>query len=243
MSRITSTQFIIGLVVIAVGVLFLLDSVGVFDTGDVFQWIPSLFILLGLWLLVKNRFRRVAGPLIMILIAVFVQLLVLDVRVGEFWPLILIAVGIVILIKSFQSRRGRSGDENGDPPNSVNVLGSERTVAPSDQDTINLDTVMGSAAQTVTSDNFRGGRASAVMGNANIDLREASIQEKPAVLELNVVMGEIKLRAPRDWNIRVDDDTVMGDTKDERATRHTEESQTDLVIKASVVMGSLKIED
>ena len=57
------------------------------------------------------------------------------------------------------------------------------------------------------------------MGNAHIDLREASIQEKPAVLELNVVMGEIKLRAPRDWNIRVDDDTVMGDTKDERATR------------------------
>ena len=80
----------------------------------------------------------------MILIAVFVQLLVLDVRVGEFWPLILIAVGIVILIKSFQSRRGRSGDELEDSPNSVNVLGSERTVAPSDQDTIHLETVMGS---------------------------------------------------------------------------------------------------
>ena len=62
MNRITSTQFVIGLVVIAVGVLFLLDSVNVIDTGDVFQWIPSLFILLGLWLLVKNRFRRVARP-------------------------------------------------------------------------------------------------------------------------------------------------------------------------------------
>ncbi len=243
MSRITSTQFIIGLVVIAVGVLFLLDSVDLFNTGDVFQWIPSLFILLGLWLLVKNRFRRVAGPLIMILIAVFVQLLVLDVRVGEFWPLILIAVGIVILIKSFRSRRGRNGDEREDSPDSVSVFGSEKVIAPPDQDTINLESVMGSATQTVTSDNFRGGRASTVMGNANIDLREASIQEKPAVLDINVVMGEIKLKAPRDWNIRVDDDTVMGDTKDERAPSETEESQTDLIIKASVVMGSLKIED
>ena len=56
MNRITSTQFVIGLVIIAVGVLFLLDSVNVIDTGDVFQWIPSLFILLGLWLLLKNRF-------------------------------------------------------------------------------------------------------------------------------------------------------------------------------------------
>ena len=243
MNRITSTQFIIGLVVIAVGVLFLLDSVGLFSAGDIFQWIPSLFILLGLWLLVKNRFRRVAGPLIMILIAVFVQLLVLDVRVGEFWPLILIAVGIVILIKSFRSRRGRSGDENEDSPDSVSVFGSEKVVAPPDQDTINLESVMGSATQTVTSDNFRGGRASTVMGSAHIDLREASIQEKPAVLELNVVMGEIKLRAPRDWNIRVDDDTVMGDTKDTRATPHAEDSHTDLIVKASVVMGSLKIED
>ena len=243
MNRITSTQFVIGLVIIAVGVLFLLDTVGLFNTGDIFQWIPSLFILLGIWLLVKNRFRRVAGPLIMILIAVFVQLLVLDVRVGEFWPLILIAVGIVILIKSFRSRRGRSGDEPEDSPDSVSVFSSERVVAPPDQDTINLESVMGSATQTVTSDNFRGGRASTVMGSAHIDLREASIQEKPAVLDINVVMGEIKLKAPRDWNIRVDDDTVMGDTKDERAPRETEENQTDVIIKASVVMGALKIED
>ena len=156
MSRITSTQFIIGIVVIAVGVLFLLDSVGLFNTGDIFQWIPSLFILLGLWLLVKNRFRRVAGPLIMILIAVFVQLLVLDVRVGEFWPLILIAVGIVILIKSFRSRRGRSGDEREDSPDSVSVFGSEKVIAPPDQDIISLESVMGSATQTVTSDSFPG---------------------------------------------------------------------------------------
>ncbi len=62
----------------------------------------------------------------------------------------------------------------------------------------------------------------AVMGEANIDLRESAIQEKPAVLEVSVIMGELK---------------------DERVLRETSDVETDLVIKGSVVMGSLKIED
>ena len=81
------------------------------------------------------------------------------------------------------------------------------------------------------------------MGEANIDLRESSVQEKPAILELTVVMGEIKLRVPSEWNVRVDDDIIMGELKDERMRRETSDSETDLVIKGSVVMGALKIED
>ena len=166
---------------------------------------------------------------------------------GRYWPVILIAIGAAVLINSFRSRGGRSGDASPDAytdsPNSVSVFGSERKVAPADQDTINMVSVMGSAAQRIVSPEFRGGRATAVMGEANIDLRESAIQEKPAVLELSVVMGEIKLRVPGHWNVRVDDDTVMGELKDERVRHETSDSETDLVVKGSIVMGSLKIED
>ena len=68
--------------------------------------------------------------------------------------------------------------------------------------------------------------------------------KKPATLEVTVVMGEMKLRVPGEWNLRLENDTIMGETKDERLVRETGgEAQTDLVIKGSVVMGSLKIED
>ena len=242
-----SGSFAFGLVAIAIGVLLLLGNFGFLDTGDVFRWIPSLFILLGVWMLVKGRFRQVGGPILIIVVAALIQIMVIGVDLGRYWPVVLIVVGAAILIKRFRSG-GRANDTatpdgHTDSPNSVSVFSSERKVAPSDQDSLNLVSVMGSATQKITSPEFRGGRATAVMGEANIDLRESSILEKPAVLELSVVMGEIKLRVPRDWNIRVDDDTVMGELKDERIRRDTENGQTDLVVKGSVVMGSLKIDD
>lgn len=247
MSRGISTQFVIGLVVVAIGVLLLLGSLRVLDTGDLFRWIPSLFILLGLWMIIKNRFRQIGGPILIIIVAALIQIMILGVDIGRYWPVILIAVGAVILIKSFRSRGRSAGganlDAERDSSNSVSVFGSERKVAPSDQDSINLVSVMGSATQRITSPEFRGGRATAVMGEANIDLRESAIQERPAVLELSVVMGEISLRVPSDWNIRVDDDIIMGELKDERVRPETSDSETDLVVKGSVVMGSLKIED
>lgn len=241
------TSFIIGLVVIAIGVLLLLGNLGFLDTGDVFRWIPSLFILLGLWMLVKSRFQQVGGPVLIIVVAGLIQIMVLGVDLGRFWPVVLIAIGAAILIKSFRSRSksGAGPDSDKRPPNSVSVFGSERKVAPADQDSINLVSVMGSVTQRIVSPEFRGGRATAIMGEAKIDLRESAIQEKPAVLELSVVMGEIKLRVPGDWNVRVDDDIVMGELKDERIPRETGTGggQTDLEVKGSVVMGSLKIED
>lgn len=243
-TRRLSGSFAFGLVVIALGVLLLLGSLGVLDTGDVFRWIPSLFILLGVWMLVKSRFQRVGGPVLIIVVAALIQIMVLGVDLGRYWPVILIAVGAAILINSFRSRDGRrGGTAYVDSPNSVSVFGSERKVAPTDQDSINLVSVMGSATQKITSSEFRGGRATAVMGEAKIDLRESAVQNKPAVLEFSVVMGEIELRVPGDWNVRVDDDTVMGELKDERIPRETGDGQTDLVVKGSVVMGSLKIED
>ena len=246
-TRRLSGSFAFGLVAVALGVLLLLGNLGYFDTGDVFRWIPSLFILLGVWMLVKSRFRQVGGPVLIILVAALIQVMIIGVDLGRYWPVILIAVGAAILINSFRSRgvrsRSKSPDADVDSPNSVSVFGSERKAAPTDQNSINMVSVMGSASQRVTSPEFRGGRATAVMGEASIDLRDASILEKPAVLEFSVVMGEIKLRVPGDWNIRVDDDTIMGELKDERVRRDSPDGETDLVVKGSVVMGSLKIDD
>ena len=248
----SARQFIIGLIVIGVGVLLLLGSLNVIDVdmGDIFIWIPSLFILLGVFLIVKNRFRRVGGPIVMIVIAVIVQIIVLDILdILRFWPIILIAIGLVIFIKSFGARRGRksgsgSGAPHQDTPDSVTVLGSARTVSPSDQDSVNAVSVMGSATERIVSADFTGGQATAVMGEVRLDLRDCSVAEKPAALEIYVVMGEMKLTIPREWNARLDGVTaVMGEAKDTRARSDSEGAQTDLALSGTVLMGSLKIED
>lgn len=82
------------------------------------------------------------------------------------------------------------------------------------------------------------------MGESKLDLRDSSVMENPAVLELSVVMGQMEIRVPREWNVRMDGvTTVMGESKDERMPSDSQTDQTDLEINGTVVMGSLKIED
>jgi predicted membrane protein len=248
----SASRFIAGLIVIVVGILLLLGSTDVIDIdlGDIFIWIPSLFILLGVFLMVKNRFRQVGGPIFMIVVAAVIQIMVLDILdILRFWPVILIVVGLVILIKSFGARRRRESAAGGDTahqdtPDSVTVFGSAQKVAPSDQDSVNFVSVMGSATERIISTEFKGGQATAVMGESKLDLRDSSVMENPAVLELSVVMGQMEIRVPREWNVRMDGvTTVMGESKDERMPSDSQTDQTDLEINGTVVMGSLKIED
>ena len=90
-----------GIVVVAVGVLLLLmelDLVPVRGIGGLFVFIPSLFILLGFYLLVVNKLRRVAGPIVTIAIATIVQLMLLDVLLWKYmWPVAFILVGVSII--------------------------------------------------------------------------------------------------------------------------------------------------
>ena len=246
----SASQFIIGLIIIALGVLLLLGNIGFADTSDIFRWFPSLFILLGIFLIIKNRFRRVGGPIFMIIVAAIIQIIALDIlNIFKYWPIILVAIGILILIKSFGSRRKRESVTNvdiksQDTPDSVSVFGSAKKVAPPNQDSINSVSVLGSAAETIASHEFRGGQATAVMGESSIDLRESSVSEKPAALEIYVVMGEMKIQVPGEWNVRLDGVTiVMGESKDERIRKDAQNDQTDLALNGTVVMGSLKIEN
>lgn len=236
-------RIIAGIIVIAIGVLFLLDNLGVIRTGQAFQWIPSIFILWGLWLLVKNRFRNVFGPLLMIVIALFVQLMMLDVGIGRFWPLIVIAVGLALVAGAFRSRgrrrRERRREDDPETPHTEVAYSSQSD----DPDSINTVSVMGTSRESRATDSFRGGEATAVMGQVNLDLRGSSVADKPATLELNAVMGEIKLRVPSEWDVRVDNVTLMGGTTSELPRRESQEGSPDLIITGNVLMGSLKIED
>lgn len=82
------------------------------------------------------------------------------------------------------------------------------------------------------------------MAESKIDLRDSSMAEKPVALEIYVVMGEMKIQVPREWNVRLDRvTTVMGESKDERMSPDSENTHTDLTLNGTVLMGSLKIED
>ena len=227
-----SGRTLVGVILVAAGGLVLLETLNVADTGGLFKWIPSLFILLGVWRLVAGRFRNLAGPVVIIVIAGFVQLALLDVDMGDLWPVVLIVLGLAILFGGGRLRRRiRHSEDN----NSVDALA-----------------IMGGSEKRITSQDFTGGQVTAVMGGVDIDLREAAIIDRPATVDVTAVMGGVDFKVPSDWNVRIDVLPVMGGADDERkersrrATEDTDNFADDtphLVITGIAVMGGVSVKD
>jgi predicted membrane protein len=192
----------VGLIVTVFGVLLLLESTGAADTGGVWQYLPSVFIVLGLYRLVRNGFKNLIGPLVMIVIASLVQLSFLGFDVWDSaWPVIIIIVGVSILLGGTRARgRRRSGSGH-------NISDSNR-VGPT--------AILGGTEERNRSKDFQGGQVTVFMGGVELDLREAEVIEKPARIELTVVMGGVEIYLPSHWVVKKDVLPIMGGVNENR---------------------------
>ena len=220
-----SSRWVIGIALVLVGVLLLLHTTGVIELGDFIRWTPSLLIVLGVVLLIVNRFRRIAFPVILIVGGVVTQLMVLGFDViSLLWPVLIIAVGAAILL----GRRRRSA--------------RVAVVNRSQSDDASFSTVMGSTDRRITRDDLDGREIVTVMGESKLDMRDISTTDLPAELCVTCVMGQVNLRVPSEWSVAFDNSTVMGESKDERRSAPSS-ADPDLTITGTVVMGGLKIDD
>ena len=230
-----------GVLVIVIGILFLVDKAGIAELDSLLDWWPSLFILYGAWRLIANRFRSLFLPLLLIFGGVVLQLRELDTAdvFSTIWPAFLIALGVAIVIGGMRSRNRRQ--RGGSSSHSASTIIDVDLGAPADADDGTLHAVAGSQDRIVSGD-FYDGSINVVMGNGTLDMRDATIVDKPATLEVSVVMGEVKVRVPTEWNVRIVNSSQMGDTKDTRRSQNNSDDP-DLIIRGSVTMGSLQITD
>ena len=85
-----------------------------------------------------------------------------------------------------------------------------------DEDSVNAVAVIGGFEDSVTSKAFKGGYLRAVMGGAELDLSEAAVEEKPATIEVTVIMGGAEIRVPSEWKVKLDVSQKMAGVEDER---------------------------
>lgn len=105
--------------------------------------------------------------------------------------------------------------------------------------TFNDLAIMGGVKRTNVSQDFRGGGATAVMGGVHIDLRDAVMNGKEAVLDVSTLMGGVKLRVPEEWTVVSRIHTVMGGFEDR--TSHPSTESYRLILKGTLVMGGLTV--
>lgn len=231
----SNQRFILGGFIIALGVLALIDRLGIFTIGNIFQFWPTLFVLVGVMKIAgsKSRSSVVTGS---IFIAIGVVMMLNSLGIIHFswhdwWPVILIGAGLTIVFKdkshtheaSDSSQSFLSGDEL---KNSHSVL--------------DITAIMGGNETVNNSPDFRGGELTAIMGGVELDLRGATIQSD-AVLNLWATWGGIVLKIPADWVVVNRCTAIMGGIEDKSFASPA--SAKRLIITGTVIMGGVEIKN
>lgn len=223
MARLTGRLVSAGLVVL-VGVLLLLSTTDAVPTASLWAWFPALFVLLGLWALVGSGFRNVTGPVMVVAVAGTFLLrnlgYVTDEAIGTYWPLFVVLFGVLLFLGR---SRGRS----------VTATGADGGFT--------AISVFGGGSQRVTGE-FAGGEAVAVFGGPEIDLRDATVADPPAVVEVVAVFGGAEIRVPEDWDVSLDVLAIFGGADDARR-RGESTGDPDLVVTGVVLFGGVELLD
>lgn len=207
----------------------------------VFTW-EWILIGIGLFIGFKENFRGSAWIILIAIGSIFLtkDLLKFYGFGFNFWPVILILVGVYFITQS-SGKKKRLGVRNrpreyGDIP-----LGDNTTISESEDDYIDSTSIFGSDKKIVLSKNFRGGEVTNVFGGSDIDLTQSDIQGR-CELEVTAIFGGCTLVIPSNWVIRSEATTIFGGISDKRKMLVNSDLQTKtLIIKGTVLFGGIEI--
>lgn len=217
-------RVVFGLLVVAVGLLFTLDNLGVVRAEAFLRYWPAGLIAVGVASLVQagRSGGRTAG-VIWIVIGSWLlleELHVIHVRFWDFWPLLLILLGGAIIWRALASSPGRAPRKD-------------------EASTVRAIAVMSGVERTNASREFAGGELTAVMGGCELDLRGASITSGPAVIDVFAMWGGIEVRVPEGWAVENRVFPFLGGVEDR--TRPAPDATQRLILTGMVVMGGMEI--
>jgi hypothetical protein len=202
-SRVHAGRIIFGLFIAWIGTLFFLDQMGWVDLGAWWRFWPVFLIILGAIRLLSPPRRSVFGAFFLIALGAFFLLNEFHVVGFEWkyvWPGFLVVGGLAMVFRGLRWSGTSCGGE-----------------AVSGSNTMTGFAVLGGVERKITSQDFRGGDATAIMGGCDIDLRNASIAPGTvAVLDCFAFWGGIEIKVPADWTVEMTGVPLLGGFADTR---------------------------
>jgi predicted membrane protein len=198
----------------------------------------------------KERFFnvKIVTGIAIIILGILVSLskfgLGLKVNVWDYWPLILVLIGLGILFRPRGNRQYFGGIlflvfgvfflahnliKNIDfdivsllPAVIVVIIGAKILThgfrrskkSPPSKDQINLSAVLGGGKFYLSSKDLKGGNITAIMGECKVNLRDADFVEESIVIDAFAIMGAIELKVPNSWEVVVQGAPFMGSMED-----------------------------
>ena len=211
----------LGSLLLALGVVWLLDAAGVLSAGAVIAgWWPIAVVGLGVLALIGER-RLAPGPIVLLAIGgvlLIDQLSLIGVS-GIVWGGVVIAIGTWLLI-DFARPRARS----------------QRV-----SETQDVFALFGGSHASNRSEHFRHADVTAVLGAATLDLREAAAAPGARVDAL-ALFGGVDVIVPSDWRVQVSGLPVFGGYQDKTGgDRGLAPDAPELTVVATALFGGVEV--
>ena len=215
-----------GVTIAALGGVLLLRNLEIikFDSWNVFWgtvWAAGL-ILAGLMTIFSSRKAslRVWGLLLMT-IGVSIGLGaygVINISVWKiFWPVILIAIGLMVSVGSGGRKRSKKS--------AADVSGNEKIA------------IFYGEESRVKGD-YTGGSATAIFGGVDLDLRQAKIKDG-AVIDIFTFCGGVSLSLPDDVIVKNEVRGILGGSEDKTVSKSS--AKKTIYLRGECVLGGLEI--
>ncbi len=215
----------LGIVLVAMGGYFLLrnlDLIPSFLPYYLFGWEMIMIIIGGAMVVTGRRegfiFLAIGGFFLLPEIFYWPRF-----RIRDWWPLVLIVIGIAIVLRRREP-----------------VIRSAEDI---DEDFVDDTSIFGGSEKSFSSKNFKGGKITSVFGGSTINFSETEIAEEGAVIDVFCLFGGNELIIPNDWTVVNESFVIFGGYADKRARSATEQNDPKKVlrIKGSVIFGGSEV--
>jgi lia operon protein LiaF len=135
--------------------------------------------------------------------------------IHDFWPIILILIGLSLLMRRSESYRessiSASGDESGGPgPGPKETQNSSHGFSSSNSEQVSANNTFGDVNMVLTSKSFQGGNINTVFGEVDVDAGSVELAPGEQVLRVHTVFGRTRISLPKGIAARITADTSFG---------------------------------
>jgi len=216
-----------------------------FDAGFLPAEYKHIFIswqmfLMAIGVLALLNKQLISGSILIIIGGIF---LIPSFDIKLYWPLILVIVGIILIIKvvgfsSSGKRRDLQTDEKSNPDSR-----SDDNILTNNEDFIDKNVLFSSSDQILLTSNLTGGEMNVMFGEIKLDLRKTQLSSSFEVLELNSLFGSIVVYVPDDWKLNiVKSEILFGGIQDNRRVQENIDVNAPVLsLKAATIFGNIEI--
>jgi predicted membrane protein len=250
-----------GFILAGIGLILLLQNLGIAVFDDVERFWPLILIVVGVAQAARSvgMGGKVWGAVVMIAGVLFL-LNNFDIIHGNLWrfvwPAILIMMGLGMLARSVDRynakdfKPGATGAFGRDLADQIrnrvhSEMGGRGFGSGGSRDRLSEWAVFSGVRRRIDSQDFQGGEAFAMFGGVEIDMRKAASKRDEILIEVNALFGGVEIRLPETWDVTVRGSGIFGGYEDKTmdARIASDTKQPHVVVNGFAIFGGVTIQN